>query len=215
MPVAVLAASNFTDPEHERLIWLAAGGLVLLGVLLLVVTVVWWRGTKGEHAALATLEVMGDRSFPTLTPVEQDRRLDAVRLHLEGDVEPVGRSAPEPVDLDEALRSFEPGFDDLRDADAPAAEAADAEQPPADPPRIAVEVIGAGPAAGVDPEAAADEPTSEEIDTAEVDAAEPDPATPSDESESEPEAAVEADDAPAKDDELDDDALRTGEPVDR
>ena len=59
----LLAASDFTDPKHERLIYLAAGGLVLLGVVLTVVTVIWWRGTKGEHAALAPLEVMGDRSW--------------------------------------------------------------------------------------------------------------------------------------------------------
>ncbi|MFT3854153.1 MAG: hypothetical protein QM733_15630 [Ilumatobacteraceae bacterium] len=68
MRFAVLAASNFTDPEHERLIWLAVGGLVLLGVLLAIATVIWWRGTKGEHAALAPLEVMGDRSFAEAHP---------------------------------------------------------------------------------------------------------------------------------------------------
>lgn len=115
MRLAVLAASNFTDPEHERLIWLAAGGLVLLGVLLTIGTVIWWRGTKGEHAALAPLEVMGDRSFTELTHVQQSRRLDAVRLHLDGDVEPAPAAADDAVDLDEALRAFQPGFDDLRD----------------------------------------------------------------------------------------------------
>jgi len=110
--IGVLAASDFTDPEHERLIYLAAGGLVLLGILLTVVTVVWWRGTKGEHAALAPLEVMGDRSWNKLTHVEQTRRLETVRTRTDGDVEP---AAADPVDLDEALRSFQPGFDDLRD----------------------------------------------------------------------------------------------------
>jgi len=110
--IGVLAASDFTDPEHERLIYLAAGGLALLGVLLTVVTVVWWRGTKGEHAALAPLEVMGDRSWNKLTHVEQTRRLETVRTRTDGDVEP---AAADPVDLDEALRSFQPGFDDLRD----------------------------------------------------------------------------------------------------
>jgi hypothetical protein len=112
--IGVLAASDFTDPEHERLIYLAAGGLALLGVLLTVVTVVWWRGTKGEHAALAPLEVMGDRSWNKLTHVEQTRRLETVRTRTDGDVEPAAADA-DPVDLDEALRSFQPGFDDLRD----------------------------------------------------------------------------------------------------
>ncbi len=112
--IGVLAADDFTDPEHERLIYLAAGGLVLLGILLTVVTVVWWRGTKGEHAALAPLEVMGDRSWNKLTHVEQTRRLETVRTRTDGDVEPAAVAAA-PVDLDEALRSFQPGFDDLRD----------------------------------------------------------------------------------------------------
>jgi hypothetical protein len=112
--IGVLAADDFTDPEHERLIYLAAGGLALLGILLTVVTVLWWRGTKGEHAALAPLEVMGDRSWNKLTHVEQTRRLETVRIHTAGDVEPAQMTA-DPVDLDEALRSFQPGFDDLRD----------------------------------------------------------------------------------------------------
>ena len=163
MRLAVLAASNFTDPEHERLIWLAAGGLVLLGVLLLVATILWWRGTKGEHAALAPLELMGDRSFTAMTPVEQHRRLDAVRLQLDGDVEPSNVVAADAIDLDEALRAFQPGFDDLRD-DAPgsalAADPADAAGREVRPPRLAVSVV-AGPevvdrAVPEEPPAAAD-----------------------------------------------------------
>jgi hypothetical protein len=157
MPLAVLASSNFTDPEHERLIWLAVGGLVLLGVVLSVATVIWWRGTKGEHAALAPLEVMGDRTFTSLTHVEQNRRLEAVRLHLDGDVEP-GPVAADAVDLDAALRAFQPGFDDLRDEDAgllpstdPAGPsvAATAGSPSPTASRLAVEVVGVGaPAQG-------------------------------------------------------------------
>jgi hypothetical protein len=116
--LAAVLADNFTDPAHERLIWLAAGGLVVLGVGLAVLTWFWWRSTKGEHAALAPLEVMGDRSWSKLTHVEQTRRLEGVRLRGEGDVEPDPAPA-EPVDLDEALRSFQPGFDDLRDEPAP------------------------------------------------------------------------------------------------
>jgi hypothetical protein len=114
---ALLAASDFTDPKHERLIYVAAGGLVLLGIVLAAITVIWWRATKGEHAALAPLEVMGDRSWNKLTHVEQTRRIETVRTHDGGDVEPAHPVA-EPVDLDEALRTFQPGFDDLRDAPA-------------------------------------------------------------------------------------------------
>ena len=86
--VAVLLADDFTDPEHERLIYLAAGGLVLLGVVLAVVTVMWWRGTKGEHAALAPLEVMGDRSFDPADPRRADPPAGERAHRSEGDVEP-------------------------------------------------------------------------------------------------------------------------------
>ena len=162
MRFVVLAASNFTDPEHERLIWLAAGGLAVLGVLLAIATVVWWRGTKGEHAALAPLELMGDRSFATMTPVEQSRRLDAVRLQLDGDVEPSPAVAADAIDLDEALRAFQPGFDDLRDDSPEPVPAADAAaEPDVDPdvdPGVAGEPSRLDEAAEADdgPEAAAD-----------------------------------------------------------
>ncbi|MFT3854154.1 MAG: hypothetical protein QM733_15635 [Ilumatobacteraceae bacterium] len=99
--------------------------------------------------------------------MQQSRRLDAVRLHLDGDVEPVAIAADDAVDLDDALRTFEPGFDDLRDevaaeSDEPAeaepeapvvVAAADDEEKP---PRLAVSLI-AGASAADDEEAAVGE----------------------------------------------------------
>ena len=112
---------------------------------------------------------MGDRSFPTLTHVEQSRRLDAVRLQLEGDVEPDAVAADDAVDLDEALRSFQPGFDDLRDersAVAPGASSDGAVPTPAAVaavPRIAVQVVGKADEAGTPDADAATAPAHDEV----------------------------------------------------
>lgn len=175
--LAAVLADNFTDPAHERLIWLAAGGLIVLGVGLAVLTWFWWRGTKGEHAALAPLEVMGDRSWSKLTHVEQTRRLEGVRLRGEGDVEPVPAAA-DAVDLDEALRSFQPGFDDLRDEPAPAvandAEADEVAEVGADDNVIgADDVHAAAPPTADEPEPAVAEPVEVEPAVAEAEPSEP------------------------------------------
>jgi hypothetical protein len=108
-------ASNFTDPQHERMIYFAAGGLVLLGVALLVATVLWWRGSKSEHAALAPLEVMSQRTWQRSTHVERARQLNNVRPRTDADPDDVQVNVAEEIDLDELLRAFQPGFDDLRE----------------------------------------------------------------------------------------------------
>lgn len=88
----LIAAGDFTDPKHERLIFLAVGGLALLGAVMVVITVVWWRGTRSEHPSLAPLEAMGRRGWQKAPPAERRRWLDELR--------PVGASSPtdpEPV----------------------------------------------------------------------------------------------------------------------
>jgi hypothetical protein len=52
------ASVAFTDPHNARLLWLAAGGLFVLGALLTIGTIVWWRRARSEHPALASLESM-------------------------------------------------------------------------------------------------------------------------------------------------------------
>jgi hypothetical protein len=159
-----LVAANFTDPAHERTIYLAAGGLAVLGIVLLVGTLVWWRGTKGEHAALAPLELMGQRSWEKAPYTDRIRKLENVRVRSEGDpVEPVV-APPDELDLDELLRSFQPGFDDLRDEQAPvlvdaAPEAASVVRPDVD-----------------GPEAGSDEVAAVGADVVEVSASDPDDA---------------------------------------
>jgi hypothetical protein len=96
-----MIASNFTDPQNERVILLAVGGLVLLAVLVVVGTVVWWRSTKSEHPVLAPLEVMSTRKFEKADYTDRRRVLDEVR--------PAGAGGPheeqivsEVIDLDAA-----------------------------------------------------------------------------------------------------------------
>lgn len=103
-------ADSFSDPHNERLILIAVGGLILLGLLMAVATVIWWRNNRIEHAALAPLEVMGERSWWKGNFAERRRRLDDARGRAR---EEHGTELGEAVDLSAAQRSFRPGFADL------------------------------------------------------------------------------------------------------
>jgi hypothetical protein len=96
------------------LVWIAAGGLAILGLVLLVSTVLWWRGTRPEPEALAPLEVMSQRRW--------DRASDAERRRLLDEFRPADASARRPVpvalDLAQLTRDRPDSFDDLRE-DAP------------------------------------------------------------------------------------------------
>jgi len=132
--VASIVGANFNDPTNERLIWLSAAGLVVVGVALLVGTIVWWRRGKQEHPSLAPLEVLGSRSWTRAPEPDRRRKLDRVRSG--GSVviedEPL---RPEPVDLRELVRNLPAAFDDLRD---PVPEPAVDGEAPADAPAVAV-----------------------------------------------------------------------------
>ena len=127
MPLSALArtgtrvmADDFTDPQNARLVWIASGGLALIGVALLVGTVVWWRSSRVEHPALGPLEVMGARGFFKAADGEQRRMLDEVRP---AGAKPASAQRPDPVDLSAAAGQPDSiCFDDLREAiSAPAA----------------------------------------------------------------------------------------------
>jgi hypothetical protein len=112
-----VTAENFTDPENARLVLLAAGGLALVGLALLVGTVMWWRSAKVEHPSLAPLEVMSARKFSKAAQGEQRRMLDEVRP--EG-AQPAQAVRPEPIDLRTTPAAEDPNsFDDLLDAAVP------------------------------------------------------------------------------------------------
>lgn len=151
-PPGVVLASGFSDPHNERLILGAVAGLILLGVAMIVVTVVWWRNNRIEHAALAPLEVMGERSWWKGNFAERRRRLDDAR----------GRAREEhgeTVDLVEAQRSFRPGFADLLD-DRPAT----SDEPDTPP-------VTSGPTATQPDDLGADELVADEFGAAELDEA--------------------------------------------
>ena len=111
---------DFSDPTNERIIYLSAAGLVLVGVGLLLGTIVWWRRGRQEHPALAPLEVMGGRSWAKAAAGERRRRLDHVRpagAATENEVAPA-----DPLDLEALVRSTPQAFDDLREPGESAAE---------------------------------------------------------------------------------------------
>src|SRR4051794_9091312 len=107
-------SATFSDPTNERLIYLSAAGLVLIGLALLIGTIIWWHRGRQEHPVLAPLEVMGSRSWEKAPEGERRRRLDSVRVHgVEPQHEEVVR--PDPVDLQALVRSVPQAFDDLRE----------------------------------------------------------------------------------------------------
>jgi hypothetical protein len=85
----------------------------LFGLVLLLLTISWWRTTKPEPPSLGPLEVMGDRKWAAAPEHERRRMLEEFR--------PVGAEPmnvyvePDPVDLTVLAREAPPSFDDLRD----------------------------------------------------------------------------------------------------
>jgi hypothetical protein len=120
--IAILSG-DFNDPTNERLIWLSAAGLAVVGLALLIGTIIWWRRGRQEHPVLAPLEVMGTRSFWKSPEGDRNRRLAKVRVagYTPTTDEPI-RS--EPLDLEALVRSTPQAFDDLREPSEAAADAA-------------------------------------------------------------------------------------------
>ena len=124
---------DFSDPTNERIIYLSALGLALVGVALLVGTILWWRRGRQEHPALAPLEVMSGRAWAKAPEGDRRRRLDQVRLAGSG-AAMSSLLVSEPVDLEALVRSVPEDFDDLREPGSaielpsvPEAEAVEAE----------------------------------------------------------------------------------------
>ncbi len=110
-------AADLSDANADRIIYLVAAGLVLLGIALAVATVWWWRSTRPEHPSLGPLEVMGEKRFR--------RSSGAERRQIIANSRPPGAQpliveppAPRPVDLAMLAGAAPQGFDDLR-VDAP------------------------------------------------------------------------------------------------
>ena len=110
----VVLGGDFSDPTNERLIYLSAAGLVLVGLLLLIGTILWWRRGRQEHPALAPLELMGARSWMKAPEGDRRRRLNQVRVAGAGGAASE-RIVGEPIDLRARNRDMPAAFDDLRE----------------------------------------------------------------------------------------------------
>jgi hypothetical protein len=108
----------FSDAHNARLIYLAAGGLVLLGLGLTWLTVRWWRDSEQVHPSLEPLVVMGTRRWRTSGSMQRALALDAVRPA--GAERTVTVPDEEPLELDDhrSVDELIDEFEDLREPDA-------------------------------------------------------------------------------------------------
>jgi hypothetical protein len=58
---------------------LIGGGLVILGIVLLIATLAFWRAAIEDPAVLAPLEIMADRSFARADQAKRTEMLNGVR----------------------------------------------------------------------------------------------------------------------------------------
>ncbi len=76
---AGVLADSINDTNSTRKVYMLAGGLALLGIALILITVWFWRSTRHDPELLGPLEVMGDRKFKRLEGTEQKKVLDGKR----------------------------------------------------------------------------------------------------------------------------------------
>ncbi len=133
----LLAEGSFTDPDNAFIIYLMAGGLTLVALLVAVGTVWWWKSAKSEHPALGPLEVMSTRRWWKGDYTDRVRRLEEARPMDAGLSSSPPESSAEPVDLEALAMAVPTPFDDLLDSALPseAAPVADGTPPgqPIDP----------------------------------------------------------------------------------
>lgn len=88
---------------------LLGGGLVVLGIILLVVTLAFWRSSTVDPEVLAPLEVMADRKFARS---DDSRRLALLNQVRPDGAEPITQHAAAPVLTREPLTEPAPVFND-------------------------------------------------------------------------------------------------------
>lgn len=76
--VSAQQAETVTDAGSARVIATMVGGLILLGIVLALVTVWFWRTTRPEDPTLLRLEIMGRRRVRRLPPDDRRSALDAI-----------------------------------------------------------------------------------------------------------------------------------------
>lgn len=146
--VAAIAA-DLSDSAADRRIYLAAGGLVLLGLVMTIATAWWWHATRPDDPALGPLEVMSRKRWLAADDAERRRMLAAARP---GDEAPRGTEPARAgvavaagatsavVDLREAASAPLPAIDDLLVADEPEDQQADEPEDRRDQEDLAPEV---------------------------------------------------------------------------
>jgi len=77
--LSAVLADSINDVSSTRKVYLLATGLALLGVLLIVVTVWFWRTTRHDPELLAPLETMGTKKFRSRDSATQQTMLDTAR----------------------------------------------------------------------------------------------------------------------------------------
>lgn len=124
MLTAVIAA-DLSDSAADRRIYLAAAGLVLLGVLMAIATAWWWHATRPDDPALGPLEVMSRKRWQAADDAERGRMLAEVRPSAVGRtaastaVEEAQGPPSAEVDLRQAAAAPLPAIDDLLPDDDP------------------------------------------------------------------------------------------------
>jgi hypothetical protein len=108
----MLIASQISDPDNARTMYLAAAGLGLLGATIAAVTVWWWRSSAVDHPTLAPLEVMGLRRWLGATYTERQRLLEEARPA--GALGLAERPNPEEVDISDRVGGEDAWLDELR-----------------------------------------------------------------------------------------------------
>ncbi len=125
--VAAIAA-DLSDSAADRRIYLAAGGLVLLGVVMTIATAWWWHATRPDDPALGPLEVMSRKRWTSADDAERRRMLAAARpgdeVPRQGEPARAGTAvaagvSSAVVDLREAASAPLPAIDDLLADDEP------------------------------------------------------------------------------------------------
>ncbi len=141
-------ADSINDASSTRKVYLLAIGLALLGVILIVITVWFWRTTRHDPEVLGPLEAMGTRRFRSVDDGSKQQLLDSARP---AEAQPmkwgvVRGAATEQSDVELASAGGEgpEDFDDLREPVADSDELSPPDLKPTDAEAIKT-VIGAEP----------------------------------------------------------------------
>jgi hypothetical protein len=124
---AGVLADSINDADSTRKVYLLAAGLAALGIVLIAMTVWFWRSTRHDPELLAPLETMGSRRFRKMDDGSKRQLLDAVRP---ADAKPMrwgvvrGSATAEPeVDLGAIRHAAVSDYNDLREPAVPVIEA--------------------------------------------------------------------------------------------